>query len=510
MNISVSEILSATGGRLISGSRDALISHAASDTKNVKSGSIFVPIIGARVDGHTFIEKAVADGAVAAFTSEDLSDERLERLSDTGAAIIRVEDTRTALQETAKYYRRKYINIPYIGVTGSVGKTTTREMIACALSAGLNTYSTKGNANSQIGVPITVTETNEDAEIGVIEMGISEHGEMSRLAEIVNCSMAVMTVIGVSHIANLGSRENIMLEKLHITDCLPDDGGLILNGDDELLKDITLEGLHELGYCHGKHINIIFYGTGDKADYRAQNVIMTKEGAEYELVHDGKKLTDVKLSVSGMHMVLNSLAALAAAAERGVDIKKAAERLHSFKSLDGRGQLTEKDGIKIINDAYNAAPQSMEAGLRVLDEALPEGNGEQIAVLADMLELGKDEAVYHAELGDFIANNTKNISTVLMYGDLCRNTFERIRELADIKGTIFSEKPEAKAVGGDAQDAIKITTEFNGRILTAMHFDNLNELKKELCRIKKNGDVIFFKGSNSMKLWSLAAELINE
>ncbi len=479
MKLSAFEIANAVGGRLIIGKNDIYIKHIATDTSKVTEDTLFVPIIGARVDGHSFIEKAFENGANAVFTSKILPQEIIDRADDIDKAIISVRDTKAALQDLGRYYRLRYVHIPYVGVTGSVGKTTTREMIACALSASFNTYSTKGNANSQIGVPITVAETFEDAETGVIEMGISEHGEMNRLSRIVNCGMAVITVIGVSHIANLGSKENIMKEKLHITDHMPDGAVLLLNGDDELLNKLSSEKLHEMGYCAGRDIKLKFYGTGVNACYRAVNTEKTASGTAYDLYIEEKFITHVSLSVPGLHMVLNSLAALAAAAENKADIKKAAEKLSEFRSLDGRGQISEKDGIKIINDAYNAAPQSMTAGLKVLTETEPGKGGERIAVLADMLELGKDEKEYHRELGNFIIREAGNIDRVLLYGELTVNTMNEIISLQK------SEK---------------------GR-LRAEHFDNIEALKEELYKVKKKGDIIFFKGSNSMRLWELAGEL---
>lgn len=482
MKLSALEIANAVGGRLITKDNDISITHIATDTSKVTEGTLFVPIIGARVDGHSFIEKAFENGAKAVFTSKVLPQEIIDRADSIDKAIISVRDTKAALQDLGRYYRLRYIHIPYIGVTGSVGKTTTREMIACALSASLNTYSTRGNANSQVGVPITVAETPEDAEAGVIEMGISEHGEMNLLSRIVNCSMAVVTVIGVSHIANLGSRENIMKEKLHITDHMPDGAVLLLNGDDELLNKLSSERLHEMGYCAGRDVRLKFYGTGANACYRAENIEKTDLGTAYDFYVNEKRLTRVKLFVPGRHMLLNSLAALAAAVENKADIKKAAERLSDFKSLDGRGRISERDGIKIINDAYNAAPQSMAAGLKVLDETEPGEGGERIAVLADMLELGRDEKKYHEELGSFIVNETENIDRVLLYGELTKNTISEITRL---------QRQEKKRPRAD-------------------HFDSIEALRKELYSIKKKGDIIFFKGSNSMRLWELAGELSGE
>ena len=272
MKLSVSEIASATGGQVICGDPQRIVENISTDSHKMKGADLFVPIKGARVDGHRFICDAAEAGAAAAFTAYEL--EQVEELcgrKEIPLALIRVDDTRKALQDLGAYYRAQYVRIPYIGVTGSVGKTTVREMIACALSAGRRVYSTKGNANSQTGVPITVTETDPSAEIGVIEMGISEFGEMSRISRVVCCDMAVVTVIGVSHIGNLGTQENIMREKLKICEAMHEGGILLLNGDDALLSRGDIRSFLPEN-AEDKKIRILYYGTGGNAEVRAANV----------------------------------------------------------------------------------------------------------------------------------------------------------------------------------------------------------------------------------------------
>ncbi|MDO4961995.1 MAG: UDP-N-acetylmuramoyl-tripeptide--D-alanyl-D-alanine ligase [Eubacteriales bacterium] len=477
MILKAREIASAVGGMVISGDPETVIKNITTDSRKIKGSDLFIPIIGERADGHSFVAKTLEAGAAASFTAYDM--DKLNELNK-GAVLIRVEDTKKALQDLGAYYRENYVKIPYIGVTGSVGKTTVREMIAAALSAGFKVYSTKGNANSQTGVPITVTETDPDAEIGVIEMGISEFGEMSRISRVVKCDMAVFTVIGVSHIGNLGSQDNIMREKLKICEGMKKDGVLLLNGDDELL---SREDLYDFipAAAVENGLKVYYYGTGEKSFVRAADIKENNGYAEYDLYIDGQKITHAELTVPGMHMLLNSLAAIAAAYFNGVDPEAAVKALKAFSSLDGRGRITEKNGITVINDAYNAAPQSMMAGLKVLDGL--KNSGRKIAVLADMLELGPDEASYHREVGTYIATATKSISTVLLYGKLSSHIAEGIQAALD---------------------------KHDGKEITVLHFDSLEALKQKIAEDVKPGDAILFKGSNSMKLGGLVTELFGD
>ena len=483
MRLTAGEIAAAVHGQIISGSPETLTENISTASGSMKGADLFVPIIGARVDAHMFIGDAFLHGAAASFTSEGIPD----GFDPDGHTLISVEDTMKALQDLGAYYRSSYVHIPYIGVTGSVGKTTTREMIAAALSGGRRTYSTKGNANSQSGVPITVTETDPDAEAGVIEMGISEFGEMHRISMVVQCDMAVVTVIGISHIANLGSRENIMKEKLHILDGMKDGGVLLLNGDDSLLKEITEERLHAFGLALDKKIRILFYGTGDNAAIRAEKIREENGYPVFDLIitrellpgNGACRIPDVRLAVPGLHMVLNALAAVGTAVLNGVSPEAAVKGVQGFESLQGRGRIVEKNGIRVINDAYNAAPQSMIAGLKVL-EAQP-AEGRRIAVLADMLELGPDEAEYHRNVGETIGKEMPGLDEIWLYGKLSRYIGEGLK---------------TAAAGRDNVPAVRC-------------FDDRDELLRELKMNLRSGDAVLFKGSNSMKLSAVAEALIS-
>lgn len=408
---------------------DKTIRQIVLDSRVDATDGLFVPIVGERSDGHDYIEMAIANGARAV-----LSQRPVAALAEKYPKVrfYEVADTKAALQEIGLCERRKFTG-KVVGVTGSVGKTTTRNMIACALSAGASVFQTAGNANSQVGVPITMFQMSRSgAELAVVELGMSEVGEMTRIAKVACVDIAVMTNIGVAHIGQLGSQENILREKLHILDGMPDGGILYLNGDDPMLAKVDLARIHSFGIAKDKHIDVRYYRKGDYA---------------------------LKLSVAGEHMLENAMAAMHVAETLGVPLDKAAQALSCFSGVKGRGAVHEVGGLSIIDDSYNASPDSMRASLRVLSE---KAGARRIAVLADMKELGEKEVAYHAELGAFI--NQLNIDELFLLGDL------------------------AKELGAKAEKAKVHCFSDKGALLEAL---------KESCHA---GDVVLFKGSYSMGL----------
>lgn len=372
--------------------------HIGINSKEVQQGELFVPLVGERVDAHRFIGMAFEAGAGSVLTSEH------DRMEDVHPW-IRVEDTKKALQAVGAFYRDR-LTLPLIGITGSVGKTTTREMVAAALSARFRVYKTPGNKNSQVGVPITLSEITSEDEIGVLELGMSMPGEMTVIARIARVDMAVITNVGVTHIEQLGSQENIYQEKLKIQDGLKDGGVLLLNGDDPMLKDtLARDGCRT-----------VYYGTGGHCEYRAENIRLEDGYPVFEAVH-GEKRVLVSLKVMGCHHVGNAMAALAAADLYGVDMEAAAERLQEFTGFCGRQQVYVRDGVTIIDDTYNASPASMKASLQVL--ASMEKAVRRIAVLADMKELGPDGERFHREIGEWLSSQP--VDVVLTLGELSRS-----------------------------------------------------------------------------------------
>lgn len=458
-DFTISDIVAATQGELLCGDKDCLINNMATNSSKTE-GLMFVPIIGERVDGHRFIGDAFAHGAVASLTS---SREAVgEFIEDGTHPIVLVEDTVPAIQNIARAYEKR-LNLPKVGITGSVGKTTTKEMIACALSGGLNVFKTAGNANSQIGVPITIMDIMPEHEAAVIEMGMSEEGEMERLARLLSLNAVVMTNIGVSHIEQLKTQDNILKEKWHITDALVKDGGIYLNGDDTLLRE-------RADKCKTEGMTRVYtYGTSTDCDYVAQSVRVVDGGLTFDACFDGQVIP-VRLNVLGNHNVLNALVAIAVAVEFGVDPYVAAKALEGYSGVAMRQQITVKNGITIIDDSYNASPDSMRAGLSVLAQTI---STRKIAVLADMLELGDKSPEYHRAVGEYAGE--LGIDELVIYGELAKN------------------------IGEGALDKVN----------KIKHFDNLDEVTAFLKSELVSGDAVLLKASRGMKL-NLVADALKE
>ncbi len=478
--ITVKEIVEASGGRLLCGRPETPVEHISIDSRTMKGNDLFVPLIGEKVDAHRFLLQAINAGAVAVFTSEH---DQMEEEQSGGAAWIRVEDTKKALQSVGAWYRSR-LNLPLIGVTGSVGKTTTREMISVALSAGYRVYKTPGNHNSQVGVPITLSEISSQDEVGVIELGMSEPGELMVIARIAQVDMAVITNIGLSHIEQLGTQDNIYLEKMSIQDGLKPGGILFLNGDDEWLKRTKAR----------KGFSTVHYGLSESCSYRAADVCTEDGYPSFTAVH-GDERVPVRLQVMGVHQILNALVALAVADKSGVPMEAAAKALSQFTGFEGRQQIYREGGLTIIDDSYNASPVSMKAAIDILVSMKPskeiqvseetEGNdgetgqsektvkqnlpfveGRRIAVLADMKELGEHAPRFHYEIGEYLAELP--VDMVVTYGELAQEIARGI---------------EAHTGG-----------------ISIHRVSDREELTAFLDRELKTGDSVLFKGSNSMKL----------
>lgn len=454
--MTVKDIVEATGGRLLCGDGNTPLIHISINSQTMEGSDLFVPLVGAKVDAHRFIGQAFENGAAATLTSEHDS-------MEDGHPWIRVENTKQALQDIGAYYRRRY-TLPLVGITGSVGKTTTREMIAVALSAGFRVYKTKKNLNSQVGVPLTLCRLTSEDEIGVLELGMSEPGELTVIAKIAGVDMAVITNVGVTHIEQLGSQENIFHEKMTIQDGLKDGGILFLNGDDELLRTASAR----------EGCRTIYYGSGENCSYRCEDVRIEDGYPVFTAIHGDRRIR-VRLGIMGRHNVSNALAALAVADQCGVPLKAAAERLEEFHGFQNRQQIYENRGITIIDDTYNASPASMEAGLEVLNSMA--NAARRIAVLADMKELGPQAPEFHRAVGRYIAAHP--VDMVFLLGGLAAEIYEGILEQ-----------------GGSCACYL-----FDG--------EDRDGLKARLGEVLAAGDCVLLKGSNSMNLGEVAAHLIH-
>lgn len=443
--IKVKDIVKATKGVLLCGDENVSVLDLCFNSKEVKPGDLFIPLIGEKVDGHRFIESALERGAVATLTSHH------DNVVISDKPYIRVDNTLEALQAIGRYIR-SIKQQPIVAVTGSVGKTTTREMIAAALSTQKNVLETIKNYNSQIGVPIMLSKLNKDHEMAVLELGMSEPGQMHILSELVRPQICVVTTIGIAHIEYLKTQENIRKEKLSVIDCMTEDGILFLNGDDVMLAEMR-----------GKMpCKTYYYGCQPWCDFKAENIRYEAGKSYFDCVYEDKRVP-VELNVLGEHNVGNCLAALGVAYVSGIPIETAAQ---GFQDFSGQRQkvIIQENKFTIIDDTYNASPASVKASVNVLCDMPCEGR--RVAVLGDMFELGPDAEKYHYELGEFIAE--KNIDELVVIGELSKHIRQAVLD---------SGKP----------------------IKTCSFMDN-EEAAISLMAILQPEDIVLIKGSNGMHM----------
>lgn len=451
--ITIEQIVTASCGELLSGSVHQQIEQFTIDSRESSVNGLFVPIVGEKTDGHRYAEDALKQGAVALFLQKDsiYREEILALAKEKKAAVIAVEDTLKALQQTAAWYRSCF-SLPIVGITGSVGKTTTKEMIAAALETEKKVLKTIGNKNSQIGLSQMMFYLDESFDIAVIEMGMSQPDEMRNLTLIAKPECAVMTNIGVAHIAQLGSKENIRKEKLSIANEFSADSVLFVNGNDALLSQTATEITHkELTIDCSKETKTaleqakaVTFGIGEGFDYAASDVTAKTNGVSFLLtIKHTKQQIPVQLKVYGEHNVRNALAAIAVADYYGIAPKRAIEGLSCYEPIAMRGQIKEKNGITWIDDTYNASPDSINSNLRALFEHL---GGRKVAVLADVLELGEKSQELHEGIGQFILEEErkgKKLSLLVTVGDESRYIHNLVSQKSDVPCEHCADNEEA-------------------------------------------------------------------
>lgn len=440
------EIAQVTGGELIGA--DVTATSVSTDTRTIEKGALFVAIKGERFDGNDYIEQAAQNGAAAAIC--DNADIRAD------IPIIRVDDSRTAQLKLARYYRDKF-TVKLCGVTGSVGKTSTKDMIYAVLSAKFDTLKTEGNFNNDIGLPRTLFRLNADYGAAVIEMGMSDRGEISALSKTSHPNCAVITNIGWCHIENLKTRENILAAKLEILDGLDDPNApLIVCGDDEFLGKLTNEQT-------GSH-RLIKYGFNSENEVRAANIRHVDGGEEFTLLYGGGEYA-ASVPEVGEHHILNALAAFVVGIEFGMTAKEIVPAFMRYESSGMRQRIEKRGDVTVILDCYNASPTSMKSALNVLSTM----SGRKIAVLGDMLELGEQSKRLHAELSGL----SDLADAFYLYG----NEMVALRDKLAEKG------------------------------VPVIHSENKEELTAALLKDIKSGDVIMFKGSRGMKMEEIAEKI---
>ncbi|MFR7591777.1 MAG: UDP-N-acetylmuramoyl-tripeptide--D-alanyl-D-alanine ligase [Longibaculum sp.] len=443
----VKEIIEATGGHLLSGNPNQEIKGFTQDTRKIREGDMYIPLIGENNDGHDFIEQAFMQGASAIITSK--------KVVYPSKIVIEVEDTLKAMSDMAAYLR-EHRSVKVVGITGSVGKTSTKDMIYAVVSTQYKTLKTLGNYNNHIGLPLTILR-HQDEEVMILEMGMNHLGEIHHLTTIAKPDVAAITNVGTAHIGELGSRENILKAKMEIVDGLKKDGTLVINDDNDMLHQIQEENYH-----------LMRVGQNEDCDLKAYHVDLQLEESYFDIDYQGKTY-HVHVPVSGIHFVYNALIAIGIGLTLGIDMNLCIEGVEHFELTKNRMDILElKDHIKIIDGTYNANLDSMKSSIDVLSQY----KNRKIAVLADMLELGEFEKSLHEEVGKYIVE--KEIDELLCVG----KASEYIVDIAQTLG-----------------------------LKNAYHFESNQEINDYLDELLEPEDVILIKGSNGMHLKEVVEHL---
>lgn len=452
-NMTLEKIAQVTNGKLFlpegfEGNGKKEIAGAVNDNRKIEKDFLFIPMVGARVDGHDFIPGAFADGALASLSER--------KLDNPAGPYILVEDTKLALKQIATAYRMQ-LNIPVIGVIGSVGKTSTKEMITSVLSTKFKVLKTEGNFNNEIGLPLTICRIKDEHEIAVVEMGISDFGEMHRLGDIAKPNIVVMTNIGQCHLEFLKNRDGILKAKTEVFEHMPADGLVILNGDDDKLINADTLGLRK-----------IFYGLNGEEVNATEVVPVGLEETSAVITAFGESF-QATIPLPGKHNVMNALAATAVARQLGLTNEEIAAGLGRAETISGRNNLIKIRDITIIDDCYNANPVSMKASIEVLGKAA----GRSIAVLGDMGELGDDERALHYEIGDALEEN--HIGYVFTVGELSE---EINKSLSNTNSSCMAH--HYSTVDAMLEDLLPIVRGGDTILVKASHFMNFSQVVEAL------------------------------
>lgn len=455
MEIKVKDIVKVCNGKLLCGNEEETCIDFSKDTRTIQKDDVYVGIKGENFDGNILYKDAFEKGAkVCILQGVDIDEDTIRTLENK--TIIMVDDTIKALQEIAKYKRSLY-NIPVIAITGSVGKTSTKDIIASVVGEQFKTYKTQGNLNNHIGVPLTVLSL-KDHEALVVEMGMNNAGELTVLSQIAKPDIAVITNVGTAHIGNLGSRENILKAKLEILNGMKENGTLIINNDNDML--------HAWKETYNGNINIVTYGIENDSDYNACDIESFENSSKFSLVcksDNGNNSEKIEVPVGGNHFVYNALSAIAVGKQLNISIDKIKKGIAEFELTKSRMELIKLENqVTIINDCYNANYDSMKASIEYLAKT---SATRKIAVLGDMLELGEFSNELHTKVGEEVAKNSIDILvTVGKMGKVIANSTKDMNE----KVEVYS-------------------------------FDGNEKAIERLKEIIKSGDSILVKASNGMK-----------
>lgn len=446
-SLTISELAISTKGKLVIGNESDTINDIVIDSRKANKDNVFVAVIGENLDGHQFMQSAYENGCKTFIKNASSS----IKLNSSDINLIEVKDTQIALGDIAKYYKEKF-DIPYIGVTGSVGKTTTRDMIYATVSSTFHTLKNQGNLNNHFGVPLTLFNLDDSYECAVIEMGMSHFKEIEYLANIVNPKIGVISNIGLSHIENLGSQEGILQAKMEIATNFNESNTLVVNGDDKFL-----------GTLKGKNLEykLKTFGFNKDNDIYCESYVMGEEDLTFVCYIDGKK-EEIFIPTVGEHNIYNAMAAILVGRELNISLEDIKRGLRNFKATKMRLDIIKNDKMTIINDAYNASPDSMEAALKILGRY----KNRKVAILGDMFEMGEHTEYGHRLVGKSAVDNT---DVIIAIGKDSKFICEEAKDLGFNENNIH-------------------------------HFNTKEEAIEKIDELVKKDDVVLVKASRGMEL----------
>ncbi len=448
--LSIEEIIGTVGGQvkgnLVHSSLSLNPEGVSIDSRTLRRGQIFFALEGERFDGHQFVPQAFQKGASAAVVRRDYP-----ALESGGGLLIRVDGPLLALHRLAAFYRRRF-SIPFVAITGTNGKTTTKDMTAEILSTRFEVLKTEGNLNNHIGLPLTLLRLSPQHEIGVVELGASAPGEIRQLAELAAPEVGLITNIGPAHLQGFGTIQRVAQSKAELVEYLNNSGTVVLNMEDPRLQTMSRK-------VKGR---LVGFGIKARSDFQAKILSWDQNGCG----RINLRGTEIQLKAPGLHNIYNALGAIAVAGHWGVPLGECQRALEDFRLTALRCEMREKNGVKFINDTYNANPASTKAALELLLSLKPRDRGRRIAVLGDMLELGEHGPQAHEQIGQYVAES--NIDYLFTVGELSK---------------LISQKAASLGMVGKAR-----------------HFPDNQEISQWLSQSLKEGDVILIKGSRRLRM----------
>lgn len=442
LDLILSEIIEATGGKVLFKNNEGNFNKISTDTRKIEKDNLFIALKGENFNGNDYVIPALEKGASILIVDEIKF--KPEELNYRGT-IIKVKNTKTALGDLARFYRKK-IGIKVVGITGSTGKTSTKDLVAAFLSGKYKVFKTQGNFNNEIGLPLMIFELSKDYDIAVLEMGTSNFGEINTLASIALPDVAAITNIGVAHIEYLKTRENILKEKMSIANFFEEKNSLIINCENDMLKTVNKDN----------KFNLQKIGYDETYDVYAKNIELTSETTSFDVVTKDSESHKFTLNMVGEHNILNALIGIQISKDLGLTFNEMEKGLQNFNATSMRLEIINKNNFIIINDSYNANPDSMKAALKVLENY---SGMRKIAILGTMGELGDYAKEAHTEVGRFAKGKAHLLLTTGEFKDCYKEGFK--------EDTII--------------------------------FENKKELMETLADIIKTGDTILIKASRSEK-----------